>query len=326
MDCGRNTRNPGKGSCIDSLKRVIRQRNLSLQTERTYIHWIARYGRFCSARQLLSTQPESVERFLNHLSGDLRVAQGTQKVALNALIFLFRHIYNQQELTLNFRFSASRVRLPTVLSDKEARLVLRNLHGVSRLIGALLYGAGLRLTECLSLRIKDIDFDLKTITVRAGKGDKDRVTLLPGNAITALEKQVKCSRLLYEQDRLSGLPGVYLPEALARKYPSASTEFAWYWLFPASKRSIDPRTQIRRRHHYYPRRFQRAVKLAVSKSAVNKKVSSHTFRHSFATRLLELGYDLRTIQQLLGHHDVSTTEIYTHVIRKGAREVISPLD
>lgn len=203
---------------------------------------------------------------------------------------------------------------------------MSHLHGVSRLIGALLYGAGLRLTECLSLRIKDIDFELKTITVRAGKGDKDRVTLLPGNAVTALTKQVQRSRLLFEQDRLVGRPGVFLPEALARKYPSASTEFAWFWLFPASKHSVDPRTKIHRRHHYYPRKFQRAVKLAVNKSAVNKKVSSHTFRHSFATRLLELGYDLRTIQKLLGHHDVTTTEIYTHVIRKGAREVKSPLD
>ena len=268
-----------------------------------------------------------VSKFLSHLAVEGKVSASTQNQALSALLFLYQEVLKQELDWINNVTRAKKPsHLPVVFTKEEAKAVLLRLEGTKWLMASLLYGAGLRLMECLGLRVKDIDFSYNQITVRDGKGGKDRLTMLPGSLKDPLKKHLEKVRILHEQDLKEGFGKVYLPFALAKKYPNAEREFAWQYLFPASNRSIDPRSGTERRHHIYETVLQKAVKAAVRAAGINKPASCHTFRHSFATHLLEDGYDIRTVQELLGHKDVSTTMIYTHVLNKGGKGVRSPLD
>ncbi len=272
----------------------------------------------------------TVVAFLTHLAVEKmekRIAKATQSQAFNALLFLFRNVLGQDLdiSSMAVRAKQSR-RLPVVLSRQEVTALLAQLDGVYRLMARLIYGCGLRLNECLALRVKDVDFAQGCLIVRAGKGDKDRRTVLPESLVEELRRHLQDMRHLYEKDRGNGAPGVALPGALERKYPDAGKEWGWFWVFPARSLSVDPRSQVVRRHHVFPDTLQRQIKNAVRKSGLAKLVSVHTLRHSFATHLLENGYDIRTIQELLGHRNVQTTMIYTHVTSKNRLGVRSPLD
>ena len=312
---------------LDLVREAIRRRNYSYRTEETYVHWIRRFIYFSGKRHPMVMGAVEVTAFLNHLAVDRRVAAATQNQALAALLFLYREVLEQPFGWLNQLDRAKGpVRMPTVLTVDEAKRLLLAMRGTKWLIASLLYGAGLRLTECLKLRVKDVDFGYRQIVVRNGKGAKDRVTMLPRSTIEPLRRQLGMARALHEADVAAGYGEVELPDALARKYPRAPYEWAWKFVFPSSRRSVDPRTGVIRRHHVYENYVTRAVKQATHAAGIHKPVSCHTLRHSFATHLLESGYDIRTVQELLGHSDVSTTMIYTHVLNKGGRGVSSPLD
>jgi integron integrase len=271
-------------------------------------------------------EPE-VSKFLSNLAVEGKVSASTQNQALSAILFLYQAVLKQELGWINNVKRAKKPsHLPVVFTKEEAKAVLLRLEGTKWLMASLLYGAGLRLMECLGLRVKDIDFSYSQITVRDGKGGKDRLTMLPESLKDPLKKHLEKVSILHEQELKEGFGKVYLPFALAKKYPNAEREFAWQYVFPASNRSIDPRSGIERRHHIYETVLQKAVKAAVRAAGINKPASCHTFRHSFATHLLEDGYDIRTVQELLGHKDVSTTMIYTHVLNKGGKGVRSPLD
>lgn len=310
---------------IDQIRQEIRNRNLSYATERTYVGWILRFIRFHGRKHPEQMGSEQVEEFLNHLSVHKNCSVNTQKVALNALVFLFRE-FLKIELTLKYKTAKTVTRVPVVFSHSEALAVISNLSGVHQLVARLLYGSGLRINECLRLRVKDIDFEMNHIIVRNGKGYKDRVTILPDAIKQNLTLQIEFVKSLHELDLDKGCGAVYLPNALNRKYPQAAESIGWQYCFPARDTSMDPRSGTERRHHILAQSVQRQVKTAIKSSGIKKQSSSHTFRHSFATRLLEAGYDLRTIQEYLGHSDVRTTEIYTHVIKQLQRPVISPID
>jgi integron integrase len=268
-----------------------------------------------------------VEAFLNYLVLQRKVSASTQAQALNAIVFLYKQVLDLDIGEFeNLRTSNKPKRLPVVLSIAEVGQILSLLDGRNHLMAGLLYGAGLRLMECMRLRIQDVDFDYGQIHVRSGKGQKDRVTPLPKSLVDDLHKQMEQVRTIHHLDMDAGFGEVWLPPALARKYPNAGREWGWQYLFPASKRSIDPGSGKERRHHLDEKVLQRAVKQAVRQSRISKRASCHTFRHSFATHLLERGYDIRTVQELLGHSDVSTTMIYTHVLNQGGKGVQSPLD
>jgi integron integrase len=268
-----------------------------------------------------------IEQFLNHLAVAKKVAASTQNQALSALVFLYREVLDKEIGWMdNLERAKQPQRLPTVLTETEVRHLLAHLEGRNWLMASLLYGAGLRLMECLRLRVKDIDFEYRQITVRDGKGNKDRITMLPESSAELLKHQLEKSRILHQQDLAAGYGAVYLPYALERKYKNASREWAWQYVFPAAKLSRDPRSGTVRRHHADENSLQRAVKSAVRAARITKPVTCHTLRHSFATHLLQHGYDIRTVQELLGHKDVSTTMIYTHVLNCGGRGVRSPLD
>ena len=268
-----------------------------------------------------------VEQFLTHLAVERNVAASTQNQALNAIVFLYKEVLGRELGWLDAMERAKRpVRMPVVLTTIEVRALLARLEGRHWLMASLLYGAGLRLMECVRLRVKDIDFEYAQITVRDGKGEKDRVTMLPGSIIAPLKIHLEQANVLHEQDLQEGFGEVYLPFALARKYPQAGREWGWQYVFPASQRSLDPRSGKERRHHIDEQSLQRAVKKALREAGIHKPASCHTLRHSFATHLLQAGYDIRTVQELLGHKDVSTTMIYTHVLNRGGKGVRSPLD
>jgi integron integrase len=268
-----------------------------------------------------------VTAFLNWLATERNVAAATQNQALNGLLFLYKHVLGRELPWFEGLVRAKRpVRLPTVLSEAEVRRLLAQLDGFKWMMASLLYGAGLRLQECLMLRVKDMDFAYRQIVVRDGKGGKDRVTVLPENVVQPLQVHLGRVRGLHQRDLQEGYGEVWLPHALARKYPRAGLEWGWQFVFPSKNRSPDPETGMIRRHHVYPDTVQRAVTRAAKAAQIMKPVGCHTLRHSFATHLLESGYDIRTVQELLGHSDVSTTMIYTHVMNKGARGVKSPLD
>lgn len=316
-----------KSPFLEDVRRAMRVRHYSIRTEQSYLHWIRRFIRFHNRRHPGTMGEVEVGEFLTHLAVDRNVTPSTQNQALNALVFLYKGVL-QRELGLigNVQRAKKPSRLPVVLSREEVRRVLSNLEGEQWMMVSLLYGSGLRLMECLRLRIKDLDFDHRAIIVREGKGNKDRVTILPDELIPHLERHLENVKFLHQRDLDEGFGTVYLPYALERKYPNANREWAWQYAFPMKARSLDPRSGIERRHHYYPKTLQTAVKIAVRKAGITKPASSHTLRHSFATHLLESGYDIRTVQELLGHKDVKTTEIYTHVIKRGGRGVRSPLD
>jgi integron integrase len=268
-----------------------------------------------------------IERFLMHLATDRQVAPSTHRQALAALLFLYRQVLDIDLPWLQeIGRPKSPVRIPVVLSREEVARLLANIDDSCSTIAALLYGAGLRLMECLRLRVKDIDFERRVIIVREGKGRKDRVVMLPEPARAALQTQIGYSRAIWMQDRAHQVPGVCLPDALARKYPRAAASWAWHWVFPSSTLSVDPRSKIRRRHHQYEQTVGRAIARAVIRAKIAKKVTAHTLRHSFATHLLDAGVDIRRVQELLGHSDVSTTMIYTHVLSSSAAGTRSPLE
>lgn len=310
---------------LDKVRQLIRIRNLAYTTERTYITWMLRFIRFHSKRHPEELGEADIEAFLNHLSVNRYCSVNTQKVALNSLVFLYREYFRRQ-MDLKYIPAKSPRRVPTVFTHEEAMLIINQLQGVSQLVVRILYGSGLRINECLKLRVKDIDFGMCNLAVIDPKGHRDRVTILPKGVLADLEAQLIYVKALHNKDLAEGFGSVYMPNALARKYPSASKSLGWQYCFPSANRSEDPRSGEIRRHHILDRSVQKNIKYAKEQARIHKHASSHTFRHSFATRLLENGYDLRTIQELLGHADVSTTEIYTHVVKQYQRPVVSPID
>jgi integron integrase len=311
---------------MDLLRVDMRARGYALPTERTYLEWIKRFIVFNQRRHPAEMGQPEIENYLNHLAVVRTVSPSTQRTALNALMYLYTKYLGREHLELSFSFAKTTQRLPTVLTHQEAKEIIERMSGTPRLMVELLYGSGLRLHECLVLRIKDIDFALNTITVRQGKGDKDRVTLLPASVVERLQTQVQKVLILHQQDIADGYGEVYMPHALERKYPAAARSPGWQYLFPSTRLGTDPRSGVIRRHHLHNTGLRSYIRAAVAKTDIKKPVKAHTFRHSFATRLLQKGYDIRTIQKLLGHEDVTTTEIYTHVLGRGAMGVISPVD
>ena len=312
---------------LEQLRAAIDRLHYSARTEERYVHWVKRFIYFSGKRHPAELGAAEVTAFLNHLAQEREVAAATQNQALSALLFLYREVIGQPLPWLEQLDRAKRpVRVPTVLTRDEVRRLLAAMQGTKWLMASLLYGAGLRLRECLKLRVKDIDFGYRQIVVRDGKGAKDRVTMLPAALIEPLKLHLRAAKELHERDLRDGYGDVELPHALARKYPRAQYEWAWKFVFPSHKLSTDPQTGVIRRHHVYENYLVRGVARAARGAGIAKHVSCHTLRHSFATHLLEGGYDIRTVQELLGHADVSTTMIYTHVLNKGAGGVASPLD
>ena len=312
---------------LDQLRSQIRYLHYSIRTEQAYVHWTRAFVRFHGLRHPLELGGADVERFLAWLANDRQVSASTHKQALSALLFLYQRVLGQQMPWMDeINRPRSDARLPVVLAHDEVSRVLAALDADQRLFGQLLYGTGLRLLEGLRLRVKDIDFERRAIIVREGKGSKDRVVMLPASLQQPLRRQLANVHALWVADRAAGVAGVQLPHALARKYVRAPLSWAWFWVFPQASLSADPRGEGVRRHHQTDQAFQRAFKRAVAAAGLHKPATPHTLRHSFATHLLLAGYDIRTVQELLGHADVSTTMIYTHVLRLGGGAVRSPMD
>jgi integron integrase len=318
---------PAKPRLLDQLRMRLRLKHYSIRTEQQYVHWARRFILYHNKRHPAEMGAEEVEAFLTHLAVTGRVAAATQNQALSALLFLYREVLGLDLPWLTQVVRAKRpARLPVVLTRHEVTRVLDRMEGVYGLMARLLYGTGMRLMECVRLRVKDVDFERGEILLRDGKGAKDRVTMLPGTLAAPLQNQLRARRLVYDDDLRRGMAAVYLPDALERKYLNAPTDWGWQYIFAAGSYSVDPRSGAQRRHHIDEKLLQRAMKRAVSAVELAKPATPHTLRHSFATHLLESGYDIRTVQELLGHADVSTTMIYTHVLNRGGRGVISPLD
>jgi integron integrase len=318
---------PPPPKLLDQLRDALRARHYSIRTEDAYVDWARRFILFHHKQHPAQLGSAEVNAFLTHLAVHGRVSASTQGQALSALLFLYGKVLHLElDGPLPLIRAKKPERLPTVLSKAEVQAVLRHLAGDYLLMAQLLYGSGLRLMECVRLRVKDVDFAMRQITVRDGKGMKDRVTMLPAPVCPALEAHLVRVRQLHDADLADGLGAVYLPFALERKYPNANREWGWQYLFPSDRVSSDPRTGLRRRHHVDESGLQKAVRQAAQRAGLVKPVSCHTFRHSFATHLLEAGYDIRTVQELLGHKDVKTTMIYTHVLNRGGLAVRSPLD
>ncbi|MDX2217122.1 MAG: integron integrase [Oculatellaceae cyanobacterium bins.114] len=312
---------------LDQVRDAIRLKHYSYRTEESYVYWVRRYILFHNKQHPKDMGSAEITAFLTHLAVNEQVAASTQNQALSALVFLYRHVLHQPlEASINAVRAKPTQHLPTVLTPTEVRQVIQHLSGVHKLIIQLLYGSGMRLNEGLRLRVKDLDLAQRQITIRDAKGNKNRITVLPSSLIEPLQKHLQQTRQLHHHDLAQGYGSVYLPFALERKYPHADRAWIWQFVFPAFSLSCDPRSNIVRRHHLHETGVQRSLKQAVYSSNITKRVSCHTFRHSFATHLLENGYDIRTIQELLGHKDVKTTMIYTHVLNRGGRGVRSPLD
>ena len=316
-----------KRKFLDQLRDILRAKHYSYSTEQTYVGWVRRYILFHNKRHPQDMGEKEVEDFLTHLAVVENVSASTQNQALCALVFTYRYLLKQP---LSESIDAVRAkrpkRLPVVLSVSEVRSLLQKMNGIPHLVAQLLYGSGLRLMEGLRLRVKDVDFEQQQIMVRDAKGYQDRITLLPASVVDALKTHLRDVKYLHEKDLQEGYGQVYLPYALERKYPKADRAWVWQYVFPASCRSTDPRSGIVRRHHLDETVIQKAIKTAIRQAGITKQASSHTLRHSFATHLLQNGYDIRTVQELLGHKDVKTTMIYTHVLNRGGQGVISPLD
>jgi integron integrase len=312
---------------LDQVRDTIRLKHYSYRTEETYVQWIRRYILFHNKRHPQEMGVPEIESFLTHLAIEGNVTASTQNQALNAIVFLYRHVLQQE---LDDRINAIRARrsqhLPVVLSPVETFAIIQQTTGVHRIMLQLLYGSGLRLRECMELRVKDIDFDQSQLIIRSGKGGKDRVTLLPQVVIEPLQIHLQQVRQIHQQDLAIGYGATILPFAFDRKDSNAPRQWIWQYVFPSSTRSQDPRSGNIIRYHLHESGLQKALKQAVRLATIPKHVSCHTFRHSFATHLLQNGYDIRTIQELLGHKDVKTTMIYTHVLNRGGRGVVSPLD
>ena len=312
---------------IQRIREILRLKNYSIRTEQAYVSWARRFILFHNKLHPKDMGGSEIEAFLSHLAVDRNVSASTQNQALSALLFLYREVLR---IDLDYPINSIRAkrpkRLPTVLTKEEAHHVLKHIPGKHQLMAKLFYGSGLRLMECIRLRVKDLDFEQHQILVRDGEGLKDRVTVLPDTLITPLQRHLRHVKLTHEDDLADGYGSVYLPSALERKYPHAHHHWAWQYVFPAPKRSKDPRSGEVRRHHVDPSGLQKAVSKAACKAGMDKRVSCQTFRHSFATHLLEDGYEFRTVQELLGHKNISTTMIYTHILERGPLAVRSPLD
>jgi integron integrase len=317
---------PLKSPFLESVRQTIRRRHLSYSTEKQYINCIRDFILFHHKRHPADMGEAEIRAYLNHLATERNVASSTQNTALCALLFLYRHVLGRDVKQIgDIDWAKKPVRVPEVFTLDEARRILACLDGTPKLVASLMYGCGLRLNEALSLRIKDIDFGYKQITVRDGKGGKDRRVMLPNSLVAPLQAQIEKATAIQAEDAAKGF-GVSMPDALARKYPNADKSPGWQYVFPAARYSIDPRSGVVKRHHLLPDSIQKAVKVAIKQAGIAKHAGCHTFRHSFATHLLERGADIRTVQELLGHKDIRTTQIYTHVLRKGANAVRSPLD
>jgi integron integrase len=312
---------------LDQVRTIARVKHFSLSTERAYVSWIRRFILFHHKQHPKEMAETEIREFISHLAVDAKISASTQTVALSALLFLYRDVLKRDlPYVANIERAKPSKKLPVVFTRREVEAVLVRLSGTHHLIACLLYGSGLRLMEAVRLRVKDIDFERHEITVHEGKGAKDRVTMLPSSTINALQAHLRKVRVLHQADLKDGFGKVQLPFALDKKYPRAAMEWGWQFLFPSIRRSRDPRSGAERRHHTSPDHIQRAVKTAIHLAQLNRNGSCHTLRHSFATHLLEDGYDIRTVQELLGHKDVRTTMIYTHVLNRGGRGVKSPLD
>ena len=324
----RGTETPAaKPRLLDQLRDRIRLKHYSIRTEKAYLDWVKRFIVFHGKRHPVEMGKAEVERFLSHLAVEGKVAASTQNQAKSAILFLYREVLGQELPWLeNVEQAKTPRRLPVVLTRAEVAAVLDRMPAYYRLMAQLLYGCGMRLMECVRLRVKDVEFTRREIIVREGKGFKDRVTMLPEMLAEPLKAHLEAVRLLHGDDLAEGYGDVYLPYALERRYPSAGREWGWQYVFPSGKRSVDPRSGKVRRHHIDEKGVQRAMRQAVRDAGIAKPATPHTLRHSFATHLLAGGYDIRTVQELLGHADVSTTMIYTHVLNRGGRGVASPLD
>ncbi|MFZ2508567.1 MAG: integron integrase [Steroidobacteraceae bacterium] len=312
---------------VDQIRARIRARHYSLRTEKAYVFWVRRFVRFHRMRHPRDLGAPEVEAYLTHLAVDAKVSASTQNQALAAILFLYRDVLDIKLPWLESVVRAKQsTRLPVVLTRDEVQRVLGHLSGTPWLIASLLYGSGTRVHECLQVRVKDLDLDRCELLVRNGKGSKDRVTVLPAALVPPLQSHLLRVKALFDSDREAGRPGVSLPSALARKYPQAPVAWGWQYVFPARNFCRDRYTSALVRHHLHAQTMQRAVASAVHAAGITKPASCHTFRHCFATHLLENGYDIRTVQELLGHSDVKTTMIYTHVLNRGGRGVKSPLD
>jgi integron integrase len=317
----------GKPKLLDQVRQQIRLRNYSIRTETVYAEWVKRYIRFHRYRHPAEMGAPEIEAFLTHLAVNRNVAGSTQNQALAALLFLYKEVLKVELPWLEGVVRAKKPRhLPVVLTREEVARLLAGLSGVHWLVANLLYGSGLRVLEVLRLRVKDVDFARGEILVRDGKGQKDRVTMLPQRVVVALQEHLEQVQLLHRADLAEGFGGANLPYALARKYPHACMEWGWQFVFPSVNRSTDPRSKGVFRHHLHEKTIQRAIREAVRDAGLVKPATPHTLRHSFATHLLESGQDIRTVQELLGHADVKTTMIYTHVLNRGGLAVLSPLD
>lgn len=314
---------------LDEVRDVMRLHHYSIHTERTYCDWIKRYIGYheMRGRQDLIDGEAKIEAFLTHLAVDRGLSPSTQNQAMNALVFLYRKVLKKPlDKEINAVRASKKINIPVVMTREEVAQIIAFMEGAPQLVVKLLYGSGLRILEALRVRVQDIDYEFKQVTVRSGKGAKDRVTPFPLSAIPLFQNHLSRVRVIHEQDLAQGYGEVYMPYALARKYPNATKEWNWQYVFPARNLAIDPRSGKVRRHHVDPSVINKAIKVAVRKTGLTKRISAHTFRHSFATHLLQRGTDIRTIQALLGHKDVATTMIYTHVLQQGGQGVLSPLD
>jgi integron integrase len=317
---------PRPKKLLDQMRGVLRTRHYAIRTENAYVDWAKRFILFHQKRHPTEMGRVEIEAFLTHLAVDRRIAASTQNQALSALLFLYKEVLRQEVGAVDAVRARKPKRLPTVLTKTEALRVLNAMVGVPQVMAKLLYGSGVRGLECVRVRVKDVDFAQHILLVRDGKGEKDRITMLPETLMAPLQEHLVRVKQLHTKDLAEGYGAVYLPYALERKYPNANREWGWQYVFPAKSRSADPRTGTERRHHLDESSLQKAVRAAARLAGIDKHVTCHTFRHSFATQLLEAGYDIRTVQELLGHQDVKTTMIYTHVLNRGAKAVRSPLD
>ena len=318
---------PESPKLLDQVRNKIRLKHYSIRTEQTYVDWIRRFILFHNKRHPVEMGATEVEAFLTHLAVVGKVAASTQNQARSALLFLYKEVIGQELPWMDDITSAQRPqRLPVVLTVSEVKAILERLPGTHQLLARLLYGTGMRLMEGFRLRVKDLDFDQHQIMIRDGKGFKDRITMLPATLIEPLQQHLLRVKALHDADLQQGYGSVYLPNALERKYPNAHREWYWQYVFPSRNLSVDPRSGVTRRHHADEKGLQRAMQQAARDIGLTKHATPHTLRHSFATHLLQSGYDIRTVQELLGHSDVSTTMIYTHVLNRGGKGVISPLD
>jgi len=317
---------PKPRKLLNQVRDCLRLKQYAYRTEETYILWIRQYILFHNKRHPVEMGRIEVEAFLTHLAVEKKVAASTQNQALSAILFLYRHILKIELTDIDAVRARQSRNLPTVLTPQEVRTIIAQMTGTHRLLIQLLYGTGMRMSEALSLRVKDLDFSQQQIIVRNGKGMKARITMLPNSLIPDLQSHLQRAKTLHEQDLNQGYGSVWLPFALNRKYPNADKQWIWQWIFPSTRRIQNPDTKTWQRYHLHESGLQKALKQATRTAHLTKRIGCHTFRHSFATHLLQNGYDIRTIQELLGHKDVKTTMIYTHVLNRGGRGVISPLD